>query len=393
MPCNTIALVLPSTPGYSETFFRNKIAGLQKNGVEVILFVANSNKTQQNLVSKIYYAPKLNGSTVAILYTSVAVLLQAFFFNFKISVQFLKLEKKDGTSFTNRIKKLIANHFILQHKPDWLHFGFGTMTLGRENAAQAIGAKMAVSFRGFDHYVFPIKNPNCYDKLFSKNVKYHVLSKGMQQSLVGQGVEEKDVKIITPAIDLKLFSGKQEYKKAAQIQFLTIARLHWIKGLEATLDALFILKNQGIHFHYTIIGDGAERERLIFAAHQLGLENNVTFTGKLTPDEVKLYLEKAEIYIQYSIQEGFCNAVLEAQAMGLLCIVSDADGLTENVNDKQTGWVVPKRNPTLLAQKIKEVLQLNHNQKNEMATNAVERVRTKFSIEKQTQEFLDFYTS
>ncbi|MBK7870836.1 MAG: glycosyltransferase family 4 protein [Saprospiraceae bacterium] len=56
------------------------------------------------------------------------------------------------------------------------------------------------------------------------------------------------------------------------------------------------------------------------------------------------YYEKADIYLQYSIQEGFCNAVLEAQAMGLLCIVSDAEGLPENILHGQTGWVVPKGN-------------------------------------------------
>lgn len=385
-----IGLVLPSIPGYSETFFRSKIAGLQKNGAEVILFIASSKNTQQNLVSNIYYAPKLSGSKAAIFCSSVMVLLQAFLFNFKISVNFLNFERKDGTSFKNRIKLLIANHFILQEKVDWLHFGFGTMALGRENVAQTIGAKMAVSFRGFDHYVFPVKNPDCYDKLFLKNVQYHVLSTGMKQSLEKTGIPLENVYVITPAINLDFFAKKQEYK-VGKFQFLTIARLHWIKGLEATLAALFILKNQGFDFHYTIVGDGTERERLIFATYQLGLENNVTFTGKLAPLEVKQHLENAEIYIQYSIQEGFCNAVLEAQAMGLLCIVSDADGLIENVQDKQTGWVVPKRNPTLLAQKIKEVLQLNSAQKKSIASHAIERVQTEFNIEKQTQEFLDFY--
>ena len=41
-----IGIVLPSVPGYSETFFTSKIKGLQANGFEVILFVNNfSSKT------------------------------------------------------------------------------------------------------------------------------------------------------------------------------------------------------------------------------------------------------------------------------------------------------------------------------------------------------------
>lgn len=39
-----IGLVLSTTPGYSETFFRSKIKGLQENGIEVRLFCQNNNE-------------------------------------------------------------------------------------------------------------------------------------------------------------------------------------------------------------------------------------------------------------------------------------------------------------------------------------------------------------
>lgn len=177
------------------------------------------------------------------------------------------------------------------------------------------------------------------------------------------------------------------------LQITTIARLHWIKGLEYTLEALSKLKNEGIEFEYTIIGDGIEKERLLFAAYQLGIKENVNFVGKLPQTEVKKALEKTDIYLQYSIQEGFCNAVLEAQAIGLLCIVSDAEGLSENVLDKQTGWVIEKRKPELLAQKIKEVMLLSSLEKDRIRTNATGRVQQEFNLEKQQLEFINFYSS
>ncbi len=386
----TIGIVLPSIPGYSETFFRSKIAGLQSHGATVLLFVANPTHTKNNIPCKVFQAPKLHGAPFFVAGVSLCVLFKAVFLNFKKSSQFLSLEKQDGETLKNQWKHLIANHFILQQKVDWLHFGFGTMALGRENVAQAMGAKMAVSFRGFDHYIFPVKNPNCYDKLFSKMVKYHVLSKGMKNTITCKGVPSRHIKMITPAIDAVLFKRRREVA-TKQIHFLTIARLHWIKGLEYTLEALSILKNQGHDFHFTIIGDGPERERLVFATHQLGLEKHVTFMGKLAPEEVKPHLENAEIYIQYSIQEGFCNAALEAQAMGLLCVVSDAEGLAENVLNNETGWVVPKRNPELLAKKLQEVIALPQDRKHTIIKNAIDRVTTVFNLEKQAKEFVDFY--
>ena len=135
-----------------------------------------------------------------------------------------------------------------------------------------------------------------------------------------------------------------------------------------------------------------EKERLQFAVHQLGLNGCVTFSGKLSQEAVKEALATTDLYLQYSIQEGFCNAVLEAQAMGLLCIVSDAEGLSENVIENETGFVVEKQKPTLLFEKIKEVIGLNETQKEMMRKQAVLRVEKEFNLEKQQKEFLAFYT-
>jgi colanic acid/amylovoran biosynthesis glycosyltransferase len=274
---------------------------------------------------------------------------------------------------------------------DWLHFGFGTLALGRENLAQAIGAKMAVSFRGYDYYVYPIKNLHCYSKLFSKVVQYHVLSESMKKGLMQQGVSEDVIFKITPAIDSNQFTETNRLKFQNELKILTIARLHWIKGLEYSLEALALLKEKGFVFHYTIVGDGPEKERLLFAAHQLGLTDRVTFTGKLEPKVVRQMLEDSTLYVQYSIQEGFCNAVLEAQAMGKLCIVSDAEGLSENVIDGVTGFVVAKRNPVSLASKIMDVNGLPTIEKAEISKKAKERVKSEFRIEEQIEKFILFY--
>src|SRR5690606_31461359 len=123
------------------------------------------------------------------------------------------------------------NNFILRKKIEWLHFGFATMALGRENIAQVINAKMAVSFRGFDYYVYPVKNKNCYNILFSKEVKYHVLSDAMKKGLISQGILKENIIKITPAIDIELFE-KTELHNNKIVQLATVSRLHPIKGLD-----------------------------------------------------------------------------------------------------------------------------------------------------------------
>jgi colanic acid/amylovoran biosynthesis glycosyltransferase len=384
-----VGLVLANVPAYSETFFNSKIKGLQENGFEVILFSNGKNKVNHP-TCKTFFASNFD-LRFSLIFEFLFIFINCFK-NIKSAIKLYKLNRKDDLSIKNSIKNIFINSHFLPHKLTWLHFGFGTMALQSENVAEAISAKMAVSFRGFDLYIYPAKFPTCYDLLFSKKVKYHVLSEEMKKRLIEYGISAYSIHKITPAINVEFFHPKSEVQPTNSVfQYITVGRLHWIKGLEYTLEAFSMLKKQNIPFHYTIIGDGIEKEKLMFAIHQLNLESNVTFLGKIPHDKVKNSLEKSDFYIQYSIQEGFCNAVLEAQAMGLLCIVSDADGLSENVLHEKTGWVVPKRKPTLLAQKMLETIDLTETKKMEIKENAMDRVKNEFNLTKQKQEFKSFY--
>ncbi|WP_443632582.1 glycosyltransferase family 4 protein [Candidatus Marifrigoribacter sp. Uisw_064] len=386
-----IGIVLPSVPAYSETFFSNKIKGLKEHGFTVVIF-ANSSKQNSYNLSKIKVASKLTGNKFQVILVSIYKLIHSFLFHFKNSKNLYSLDSKDGVKFPQRIKNIISNNHILSEPVDWLHFGFGTMVLNRENVAKAIGAKMAVSFRGFDIGVYPIKYPNCYLKLWEKVDKIHVISNDIKDLVYQHGfIGKAEIIKITPAIDTTFFKSEEEYIYTNKNNFITIARLHWKKGLVYTFEALAILKKEGIPFHYTIIGDGTELERLKFAAHQLNLLDEVTFTGKLQHVLIKSKLKSSDLYLQYSIQEGFCNSVLEAQALGLLCIVSTAEGLPENIVNNETGWVVPKCDSKELANKIIEVINLPEDKKLDIAKNAKERVSKHFTILQQQQQFVEFY--
>lgn len=387
-----IGLVLAAVPAYSETFFVNKIRFLQEAGMQVTVF-ADQRSAVSFAGSPVVYgvgAERNGGIGWFVFWRAVWGMMKVP----RKAWQLWSRNRQSGFSSKKNLISLISSLHILPYKADWLHFGFGTLAIGREHVASVMGARMAVSFRGFDHYVFPLKHPGCYQDVFLQTDKVHVLSLGMKQTLLTQGFK-KPVTVITPAIEVTDFSARQHQqteRQNAPLHFCTVARLHWIKGLEYTLEALALLKKQGIAFRYTVVGEGAERERLIFAAYQLGISDSVSFVGKQSPEQIRNILTGADVYIQYSIQEGFCNAVLEAQAMGLLCVVSDAEGLTENVMHEHTGWVVPKRRPDLLAAKIKEVIALDEATIKSIKNTATERIMNDFSIEKQRSEFIRFYT-
>ena len=385
-----IGLILAVTPGYSETFFRSKIKGLQENGNEVHIFCQKNN--MDFTLCDVTESPKvINNLLVQSWYFIKEFILLIPYYS--TVIRYIKLEHKEGTSCIPILKKIYFNAHLLRAKLDWLHFGFGTMALGRETVAKTIGAKMAVSFRGFDIAVYPVKHPGCYNHLWKYVDKVHTISDDLLILAKKYGLPANvSVDKITPAIDVEIFhSLAHDFSQNAKPIFMTTGRLHWKKGLVQTIEALAILKAKGFDFTYKIVGEGDDYERIAFAAHQLGLKENVKFLGRLPHFQVKKELESADIYLQYSIQEGFCNSVLEAQAMGKLCIVSNAEGLTENVLHEITGWVVPKYSPHLLAEQIMKVLLLDDKSKTTISTNATERVALEFNMEKQIRDFLMFY--
>ncbi|MDT0552262.1 glycosyltransferase family 4 protein [Urechidicola vernalis] len=388
-----IGIVLSKPPSYSETFFVSKIKGLQRHGHEVILFV-QSGEEAFDLCTVNTALPIYRRNIVKQLYYVLKVFL-LFIRHFQVCLRFMQTERVYGTGWIGVIKKVYVNMHILTKKLDWLHFGFATMALGKEHVAKAIKAKMAVSFRGFDMAIYPIKYPNCYKVLWEQVDKVHTISNDLYQLALTNGLNsEIPFQKITPAIDVNNFNraDADHQKSSDTIKIMTVARLHWKKGLTYTLQALKLLKDKGIDFQYTIIGEGTEYEKLMYIRYQLGLEKEVQLIGKVPHSTIKELLVAHDIYVQYSISEGFCNAVIEAQAMGLLCVVSDAEGLSENVLHNKSGWVVPKRSPEKLATKIAEIIELEKNLKKKITDFAMDRVKKEFNLKKQQQEFVTFYT-
>ncbi|WP_299114677.1 glycosyltransferase family 4 protein [uncultured Winogradskyella sp.] len=386
-----IGIVLAQPPSYSETFFNSKIKGLSEYGYTVELYVRDNSSGYKNC--KVYSAPKVSKTKVIQLFKTAFVLL-GLLFSLKRVLTFIKLEKSAGRSKAQVFKNVYTNSHLLKADINWLHFGFTTLAIESEHVAKSIGAKMAVSCRGYDMDVYPLKNPNCYNLVWKNVDKVHTISKYMLAKAKANGMlDATKTTIITPAIKTSLFENdiEKQIDKTKLIHITTIARLHWIKGLDYTLRALTLLKSKDIKFKYQIIGTGTEYESLRFAVHELGLENSVSFVGKLSHQETLNRLESTDLYIQYSQSEGFCNAVLEAQAMNCLCVVSDGGALPENVLDNETGWVVPKRNPKALTETIFRVLNMDALALKAIRTKARKRVLNDFAIKRQIQSFIDFY--
>jgi colanic acid/amylovoran biosynthesis glycosyltransferase len=384
-----LGLVLSSVPPYSETFFHSKINGLAKKGFEITLFArGEKNNTLACTLVRPFPVP---GISILKMAFAMVVVPYIFLISPLRVIRFWRLEKKDGIGVGFIMRKLYLNAHILTRNLDWLHFGFVTIAIDREHVAKAIGAKMGVSLRGYDVNVYPIGKPGCYEHVWKCVDQVHSISKYLIQQAYKLGLPtDKPFQIITPALEAPEYY-KNNFEPGDPVQLVTVARLTWIKGLSYGIQAIAKLKEKGERVRYVIVGDGPEQKELQTEVESLGLQNEVIFKGMLSHRETLDQIKSSDIYVQPSINEGFCNAVLEAQSIQGLCIASDAGALPENICNNETGWLVRPQDPVALADKIQYVLQLSHEQKEAIATNARQRVLKKFSMEQHLNSWKIFY--
>lgn len=390
----TIGLVLAQAPGYSETFMLNKIRGLSASGFRVIVFTDRVTNTKIAGIHEVSGFDLPSNSIMRMLMVGVTMVYLVLRFPVR-TYRYYYLERNAGSSFNSIVRALFTSAHILPFTIDRLHFGFATLGVGRENLGKAIGAKVSASFRGYDISIFPLKRPNVYSKLWKALDKVHTISDDLYIEARHLGLPESVpcVKIM-PAIDANKFLYTRSFDRQPEIvKILTVARMQWKKGLEVALDAMALLKARGVKFQYTIVGGGVDYERLCFARHQLDLESEVTFAGKKSHHEIAMMMREHDVYLQPSLQEGFCNSVLEAQASGLLCIVTNAEGLSENVLHELTGWVEQKWNASALADKIEYLSDLPKEKKQEFCQRAQDRILHTFTLAKQSQYFTEFFSS
>lgn len=129
---------------------------------------------------------------------------------------------------------------------------------------------------------------------------------------------------------------------------LAVGRLHPQKGFDVLLRALAISGARQHGWRLKVLGNGPLRQALHDQADELGVAKLVDWVG-YAPDPYPSYAS-ADAFVMPSRYEGMPNALLEAMAMGLPVIVTDASpGPLEYVEDNVSGLVVPAEDTGSLA--------------------------------------------
>jgi glycosyltransferase involved in cell wall biosynthesis len=159
---------------------------------------------------------------------------------------------------------------------------------------------------------------------------------------------------------------------------LSIANLTHLKRIDVALEAVRLVVKARPSCRYIIVGGGNQENTLRAQSRKLGLAGVVQFVGQV--DDVRTYLEQADVFLLSSDNEGLPLVLGEAMACGIPCIATNVGGNKEIVSHGETGLLIPSGSPEQLAEAI-EYLLAHPEERRRMGDNARRRVQEHFNIE------------
>lgn len=317
-------------------------------------------------------------------------------------VEIHALHKKEGKDFAvfYRLWKLLR-----QLKPDIVH---------TRNLSALEGSLVAV-LAGVKYRVHGEHGRDVHD-IAGKNWKYNLLRRFCQPFIQKYITVSKDLEswlVDTVRIPkhkiIQIYNGVDSEKfhpgkSATQIEpgFLpengiligAVGRMETVKD-QLNLGKAFVelLKSSPEYknnIRLALIGDGSLVPKIKTVIEEAGLTDYVWFAG--ARDDVPDVMRKLDIFVLPSLAEGISNTILEAMSSGLPVVATDVGGNAELVINGVTGKLIPKANPVLLAQALKEYIEQPYLVA-QHGNAGRERIEQMFSMEAMVEEYMAVYDS
>ena len=193
-----------------------------------------------------------------------------------------------------------------------------------------------------------------------------------------------NISVISNGLDTNEFAPIENFSRNKYRLITTASADVPLKGLDFTLKALKILKNDLPKIHLIIIGNikkNGHTERLI---NKLNLEANVIFRSNLSKLEIKELYASSSIAIVSSLYEGFGYPVIEAMSCEIPLIATNVSAIPE-LTSNYAKLIEPK-NPEMISNGAKEIFS-NYPKYIEIAKKGRQHVIQNFNWIKITQEY------
>jgi glycosyltransferase involved in cell wall biosynthesis len=201
--------------------------------------------------------------------------------------------------------------------------------------------------------------------------------------LARMGVPAAQISVVPCGVDTDVFTPDGPVaRKNGRPRLLALGRLVERKGMATVIAALARLPDAEL-----VVAGGPDRAdldtsdeygRLLEAARVHGVTERVIFAGSVARPDVPALIRSADVVVCVPWYEPFGIVPLEAMACGVPVVASAVGGLTDSIVDRQTGWLVPARDPVALASALGQLL-ADPERRAALGAAGVERARRQYS--------------
>ncbi len=193
-----------------------------------------------------------------------------------------------------------------------------------------------------------------------------------------------------PPVDMRI--------PAPPFQLLTVARMTPKKGIDVIYRSLALLKQRGVQFCHTLIGEGDDRLELERLRKTLGIEAQTRLLGTLAHDDVIQWYKKSDLFIlgcriaSNGDRDGIPNVMAESMAMKVPVVATRVSGIPELLEQGVTGLMAEPDSPESLADAVQEMLS-DRFPRESIAANARKRIEDRFDNRRLIHDLAGIYRS
>ncbi len=217
-----------------------------------------------------------------------------------------------------------------------------------------------------------------------RNTEVVTISPSSKADILAHKLTKKDPHVVYCGVD---FTICKPGKKNPTPLVLYLGRLTTLKSLSVFIQSAKKIVAQIPHVQFIIAGDGPDKKRLMKIVKSLGLEQVISFIGKVSDAQKIALYQKAWVFVNPSLIEGWGITTIEANACGTPVVASNVAGLRDAVHNPHSGLLVPYGNIEEFSLAIAKLIE-NRTMRTKMSKEAIEWAK-KFDWEKSAQKSID----
>ncbi|KAL7716417.1 phosphatidylinositol N-acetylglucosaminyltransferase [Entamoeba marina] len=267
------------------------------------------------------------------------------------------------------------------------HQSFSTISLETIVAAQALGIRIYLT----EHSLFSMKglgsivvNFLAQTTLANADGCVAVSHCTKENMCIRAKLNPSKIYVIPNALEPAKFQPDSSKKDPNCINIVILSRLVYRKGIDLVVGIIPIICKKYSNVNFIVGGDGPMMLNIEEMREKHQLQNRVKLLGAIQHCETRDVLVLGDIFLNCSLTEAFCIAIIEALSCGLHVVSTHVGGVPEVLPNSMIRYAIPTIND--LCEKLEDVIPIAKEEKAEIFHENVKKFYSWERVATRTEE-------